>query len=121
MRFLAILRRSLTLRCPVCGEGNLYAGIFKMNTACSRCGRKFEREPGFFLGAIYINYGLTSLVAAIVYPLLSLTQILPRTQALAVTLVWVVLFPLAFFRHARSLWLGMDEFYDPMNPSSGSK
>ena len=121
MRFLTILRRSLTLRCPVCGQGKLYAGLFKMNTTCSHCGRKFEREPGFFLGAIYINYGLTSLVATIVYPLLSFTQLLSRHQALAVTLVWVVLFPLSFFRHSRSLWLGFDEFYDPMDPPSGSK
>ncbi len=29
-----------------------------MHRECPRCGLKFEREPGYFLGAMYISYGL---------------------------------------------------------------
>lgn len=87
-----------------------------MNEHCASCGRRYEREPGFFLGAIYFNYGLTSLVATILYPLLSLGKLVPdRQYALWITMVWVILFPIVFFRHSRSLWLGFDEFYDPLD------
>ena len=39
-----------------------------MHERCPHCGVKFEREPGFFLGSIYINYGLTALIVAVAYP-----------------------------------------------------
>ena len=31
-----------------------------MYDACPVCGRKFQRAPGYFLGAIYFNYGVTA-------------------------------------------------------------
>ncbi len=35
-----------------------------MNERCSTCGLKFEREAGYFLGAMYIGYGLGIAVIA---------------------------------------------------------
>jgi len=42
-------RRALKLRCPNCGEDDLYRSFFRMNDKCSACGLKYEREPGYFL------------------------------------------------------------------------
>ena len=56
-----ILMQSLRLKCPRCGKGDICAGMFKMNLDCSNCRFKFEREPGYFVGAMYINYGSTVL------------------------------------------------------------
>jgi hypothetical protein len=84
-----------------------------MNPRCSSCEFPFQREAGFYLGAIYFNYGLTALVVTIVFPVLVLSKTLSSNQALAVCMAFVVLFPLYFFRYARSLWLGFDEFIDP--------
>jgi hypothetical protein len=39
--------------------------------------------------------------------------VLTRQQTLLVTLTFVVLFPIWFFRYARSLWLGLDSYLDP--------
>jgi len=62
--------------CPRCRMGkifrsNLYRGVDwgiywgfpKMNDCCPACGLLFNREPGYFLGAMYISYtlGLRSL------------------------------------------------------------
>ena len=113
MRLFQILSRSLRLRCPACGTGRLYRGWLKMNAACSNCHLSFQREPGFYLGAIYFNYGLTALVVSIAYPVLVLTRQLSSQTALAVCMTFVVLFPLCFFRFARGLWLGFDELIDP--------
>ena len=112
-RFLKLFLRSLRLRCPVCGRGKLYAGIFRMHPECPQCGAKFEREPGFFLGSIYINYGLTALIAAIAYPTLLFSGAVSETPLMAGSLIFVLIFPLLIFRHARSIWLGFDQWYDP--------
>ena len=65
MQFWTLVSRALRLRCPVCGEGQLFKGLFSMHPTCPHCGIKYEREPGFFLGSIYINYGITALIVAI--------------------------------------------------------
>ena len=72
----------MRLRCPLCGEGKLFRGWLRMNAECPHCGLKFEREPGFFLGSIYINYGLTALIAAITYPVLLFQWQVPETPLL---------------------------------------
>src|SRR5688500_10126255 len=59
--------RSLRLRCPRCGMGRLYRGWFAMNDQCAECGCDFRREPGFYLGSIYFNYGLTALVVTVTF------------------------------------------------------
>jgi hypothetical protein len=89
-----------------------------MNTACTDCGVPFQREHGFYLGAIYFNYGLTALVIAVAYPLLVFTNTLSARAGLAACMAFAVLFPLSFFRFARGLWLGFDELVDPWSKRS---
>ena len=113
MRFRVLFTRAIRLRCPVCGQGQLFRGWFAMHKQCSHCGAKFEREPGFFLGSIYINYGLTALIVAIAYPVLLFRGIVPKGQLLAGSLAFTAIFPVFLFPWARSLWLGFDQWYDP--------
>jgi uncharacterized protein (DUF983 family) len=101
------LARALVLRCPRCGDGKLFAGWFRMHPACDGCGLSFAREPGFYLGSIYINYGITVLLTGALYATI-LGGGGSHEVALAACLAVAVLFPLAFFRHARSLLLALD-------------
>lgn len=84
-----------------------------MEAACAKCECDFRREPGFYLGTIYFNYGLTAVLVTITYLVLSLTKTLGPPGPLLITLVIAVLFPIWFFRYARSLWLGFDHYLDP--------
>ena len=84
-----------------------------MHAECKECSLKLEREPGFYLGAIYFNYGLTAAMATAVFITGSLVGRVDRRHLLWATLALVVVFPLCFFRYARSLWLGFDEYMDP--------
>ncbi|MDX1945130.1 MAG: DUF983 domain-containing protein [Pirellulaceae bacterium] len=119
-RFWILLGRSLRLTCPLCGRGRLFRWWVVMHPTCSHCGIKFEREPGFFLGSIYINYGLTSLIVAIAYPVLLFGYGLPKYPLLVGSLVFILLFGLAIHPWARSLWLGFDQWRDPRDGETGT-
>jgi len=105
---LMALGRGLALRCPCCGQGGLFRGWFRMHDCCAACGASFAREPGFYLGSIYINYGVTVIVTGALYAaLVAGVGVTPET-ALAACLAVAVVLPVVFFRHARSLLLALD-------------
>jgi uncharacterized protein (DUF983 family) len=112
MRFWILLSRALRLRCPLCGEGKLFRNWLVMHRQCPYCGVTFEREPGFFLGSIYINYGLTALIVAVAYPLLLFVWQMPEQPLLIGAVAFTVIFPVLLFPWARSLWIGFDQWHD---------
>lgn len=83
-----------------------------MPERCSECGLDFRREPGFYLGSIYINYGLTAFIVTITYIAAMANGYGRSPYLLWGTLAFCVVFPVWFFRYARSLWLGMDQYVD---------
>ena len=114
MSFWRTVGRSCRLRCPRCGRSRLFRGWFTMWPECRECHLPFEREPGFYLGSIYFNYGLTALIVTISYFAMYFGTEISQTAALVSLMAFCVLFPLWFFRYARSLWLGMDQYLDPV-------
>ncbi len=107
------LRRGLALRCPRCGRGPLFDGPFRMRARCPACGLAFEREAGYFVGAIYINYGVTVLLALAGY--FALERWLAPSVGWQVALwgAFAVLFPLWSFRYSKAVWLALDHLVDP--------
>jgi uncharacterized protein (DUF983 family) len=107
-RLRRIAGRALRLRCPRCGRSPLYAGWFRMHERCAACGLRYEREQGYFVGAIYVNYAFTVVVAAGTVLVLDWTIGLTLPAQLVIGIALGVLVPLLFFRYARSLWLSLD-------------
>jgi hypothetical protein len=79
-----------------------------MHDACGHCGLSFRREPGFYLGSIYLNYGATVIVTGLLYAALVLGAGASNEAALGICLAVAVLLPVLLFRHARSLLLALD-------------
>ncbi len=79
-----------------------------MHESCAACGLRYEREQGYFVGAIYINYAVTVLVAAGAVLVLDWTVGLTLAEQLALGVALGALVPLVFFRYSRSLWLSLD-------------
>ena len=102
------LRRAVALRCPRCGQGDLFAGWFAMHETCAACGLRFEREQGYFVGAIYVNYAVTAVVCLGGPIALDVAIGIPVWAQLVVASVLATLVPLVFFRYSRSLWLSID-------------
>jgi hypothetical protein len=84
-----------------------------MYDRCTACGRRFNRAPGYLLGSIYINYGVTAMLVVIAYFTLFFSDALRGKPLLAVLTAFSVLFPLWFFRYARAIWIAFDECWDP--------
>lgn len=58
--------RSTFGRCPNCGEGRLFTGLYKVKEKCDSCGVRFERDSGSWLGAMVVAYSLAVVAVVIV-------------------------------------------------------
>ena len=104
LEILDILGRGLKLRCPCCGHGRLFRTTFRTYDDCSACGERFEREPGQWFGAVYINLGLSALLAVSGYLVTNALSTLTTSQQLSIRLFLAALGPVIFFRLAKGLW-----------------
>lgn len=108
------------MKCPRCREGNLYRssifsmeGIYNMNDRCPCCGQDFEMEPGFYWGAMYIGYGLSSgyMLSTMLILLYGFEFTLNQSFVLAI-LGGIVIVPLVA-RFARTIWIHIYVRYNP--------
>jgi uncharacterized protein (DUF983 family) len=53
--------------CPRCRRGRIFSGSLEMNRRCPVCQLSFQREPGYFLGAMYISYPLATLILGVFF------------------------------------------------------
>lgn len=67
------------MKCPQCHEGDFFVSkpydiknAGKIFDSCSNCGLKYEKEPGFYYGAMYVSYGLQVILFVFFYSLFSL-------------------------------------------------
>lgn len=112
-RVTRLWSRAIRLQCPRCGRVKVFRGLFSMLPKCSTCALRFEREQGYFLGAIYINYAAT--VAIMVAGFLSLDHFanVSLAQHMGLWISFGVVFPLLFYRYSKSLWQCIDYLVNP--------
>lgn len=101
-----VLARGLTNRCPNCGGRTLFkpGRLFEINDACPRCGLRFERDEGFFLGSVALNYGVTVVGFLVPVLILGWTGVLGFTTAAVMAIAGAVAVPLLLYRPSRSWW-----------------
>ena len=92
----------------------MFRGLLAMHRACPACGLVFEREPGYFVGAMYVSYALAVPVYAGSAGLLALAR--PGWSFMAVMeaalVPLLVLVPL-IHRYSRVIWMHFDRTIDP--------
>lgn len=106
------LAHGARLCCPACGRRSIFQSPFRVRHYCPACGAVFQREEGFFVGAIMLNVVTTE---AVVLAAGGLTLLLfPGRDSLLLGLLFAValLFPIAFYHHAWSLWLAGDHLFE---------
>jgi len=75
-----------------------------MNAECARCGVRFDRESGLWLGSMDINLTLSLLV--ILVPLVFLPEIDLRRELMFLGLAAIVV-PALLFRFVRGFWMAL--------------
>lgn len=111
---LLLLRRGLHQRCPVCGRGKIFKGWIKTYERCPVCNFVYEREPGYYTGAIAINLVVSELLIALIAVPLAASQSVSLTVLIVLGCTLPLLLPLLFYRPTKSLWMSFDHFIHPV-------
>src|SRR5271155_608561 len=108
----------LRQRCPRCRTGSIFRhsifrGFPKMHDHCPACDLEFEREEGYFLGAMYISYALALVIIVLIAALLwSVTSWSITKDTIWAIVLFLPLAP-AITLLARVLWIYFDQAIDP--------
>ncbi len=106
-------------KCPRCQEGDVYedgnpyhlSKLFKMHKKCDVCGLKYEMEPSFFHGAMYVSYAMTVALFVTVFVITWLIGLDMLTSFIAVLISIILLMPVTF-KLSRIIYLNFFVSYD---------
>lgn len=111
----------LTGTCPKCQNESMYMDknplhlnkILKMHDTCSHCGLKYQIEPSFFYGAMYVSYGINVAVgiAAFIISFLIFGSSL-KVAFITIIVTLILLFPFVL-RWSRNIYINMFVSYKP--------
>lgn len=103
---------ALAGKCPQCRKGDVFqypltrlSKFAKMNQSCSNCELRYEVEPGFFIGAMYLSYVVTvTLLITVGLTLYVLNINGVYIYITSVVLINLLLLPI-IFRYSRIVFL----------------
>ncbi|MEI6020051.1 MAG: DUF983 domain-containing protein [Bacteroidota bacterium] len=113
--FLKTAKLCVQLKCPNCGEakvfedkGDKFLAFPEMHKKCPQCNYRFDREPGYFLGAMFVSYALA--VAQGLVCFFALKFGLPQLEyfTIACSITVVILFcSISNYKLARVIWINL--------------
>ena len=106
-------------KCPRCHEGDVFLNqnpysfkqFFDMPKRCSQCNLKYEPEPGFFFGAMYVSYVLSGILTGIVWFIMSVLNFDFWTVIWTAMPILVLAIPV-LFKISRITWMNFFMNYD---------
>ncbi|MGB0836587.1 MAG: DUF983 domain-containing protein [Flavobacteriaceae bacterium] len=109
-------------KCPRCHEGDFYKNplsfrllsLTKLNENCSSCGQKFELEPSFYYGAMYVSYALTVALAVAVFLICYLIGISLINTFIAIVIALILGTPIVS-RLSRIIYINLFVSYQDKN------
>jgi uncharacterized protein (DUF983 family) len=111
-----LLLRALLKRCPRCGRKKIFATFFRLGASCPNCGYVFERQEGYWVGALIVNIAVAEawffvLLMVVVF---STSPDVPWFPLLVVALVTNGLLPVIFYPHSKAFWMAIDLYIHPV-------
>lgn|SRR5574343_1766633 len=102
-------------KCPRCHNSNFFKsnnpyklkGFSEMNNKCEHCGENFQRETGYYYGAMYVSYALN---VALGVGLFLLLVVLFDVDVLYFLFTFIAMELLLFpwvFRTSRLIWINL--------------
>jgi uncharacterized protein (DUF983 family) len=107
--------RAMRRRCPRCGTP-AFDSYFTMREVCAGCGHKFERESGYWVGALIINttFIFATFLVIFVGGMVATWPDVPWIALLILLVGLNVLVPIAFYPQSKTLWVAMELGWNPV-------
>lgn len=110
-----ILYSMIMNKCSRCHQGDVFisknpydlSNMFKLHKTCSHCQLKYEKEPHFFYGALYISYGISAGWFIIWYSLLSVTFNWDNVYFILFLSLFIIAVAPLTLRWSRLIWLNI--------------
>jgi uncharacterized protein (DUF983 family) len=108
--------RLMQCKCPICGQENVFEPASRLNIIkfpeikrkCSYCGFRYEKEPGFFYGSMYVSYGLGVMEGLLIYLVCRLfLEAAFDLRILFIIISSQILFRQENYRYSRMIWMNM--------------
>jgi uncharacterized protein (DUF983 family) len=115
-----MLWRGATRRCARCGSRKLFRHWFTMVDDCPRCGLHFEREAGYWTGALAINAILVGGLFALTFIVTLILTVpdVPVAPVLAIVVPIMLLGPLVAYPFSKTMWVAIDRaFLQKLDPN----
>ena len=110
----ALILRGLRKHCPMCGRDRVFGTFFRMKESCSKCGYRFEREDGYWVGAMVVNIAVAEAWFALLFGTVVLAT-MPNIAWLPLLIVALVtngILPVVFYP-PKTLWMALDLYFHP--------
>ena len=112
------------MKCPRCHNGDFFVShsydlgkVGDIHEHCSSCGLKYEKEPGFYYGAMYVAYALGVALFVTLWTVFNLFfEDLAAGFQITIIVLAVILLGPAMYALSKIIWANMFISYDP--PSS---
>ena len=100
-------------KCPRCHEGNLFTSPWyninhfaDMHEHCPQCGLRYEHEPNFFFGAMFVSYAFQVALMVATYIVLFFFNADYWVYIITFMSAIILTVPISF-RSARSMWINI--------------
>jgi uncharacterized protein (DUF983 family) len=102
-------------KCPRCHKGDFFETnnsyrlkhFDKMHPTCKNCEENFNRETGFYYGAMYVSYGLAVLFGIALFLIMVIALDLEVLPFLIVYSISVIVLAPWLFRKSRLVWINL--------------
>ncbi len=115
---MSIIKSIWNYKCPRCRKGDLFTKPFvlskplSMHERCDCCQLKYESEPGYFFGAMFVSYIMTGwlFLGIIAFCMMVLGWGINASFAMLIVIAALLYFWIA--RISRSIFINVDVKYD---------
>ena len=109
----------LNFKCPRCHEGDFFVDnnpfhlkkLSQMHEHCSDCKLRYELEPNFFHGSMYVSYGLTVAISIATFVICQILGLNFIVSAIAIFVMLILMVPVTF-KFSRIIYINMFESFD---------
>ncbi len=101
---------AIKAHCPGCDEKRIWRSFGEMFDTCPKCAYRFEREEGYWVGAMIVAIAIVMLFFVILFVggMLLTWPDVPWNALLVINLVVIGLSPIVLYPQSKTLWVWID-------------